>query len=360
MTTTIPVPPTSTAPTIQARAYDEHRHPSLPFPINGHAPPPQHGDHFFALSWEEIERLEETLVTEDDEPVDNPFCERQQGLLTGALHDSWDGPGDGRPFVAMAYVGLFEAIGKSPIVPDMFLSVDVSLPDDLWKKGHRAYTYWRYGKPPDVVVEIVSNKEGNEFSDKLLTYALQKVVYYVVFDPTYQMSQETLQVFKLHGGSYQQHQKQGDVWWMPEVNLGLRLWEGTYRHTETMWLRWCSKDGEVVPTGDETAQRERSEKERERSEKERERSEKERALVQAQRERSEKERERSEKERALVQVHQERSEKERERSEKERERSEKERALVQAHQERSEKERALQQMERFASQLRALGIDPEL
>jgi len=337
MTITISVPPT--VPIIQARAYDEHRHPSLPFPINGHSPPPQHGADFLALSWEEIERLEETLVTEDDEPVDNPFCERQQGLLTGPLHDSWDGPGNGRPFVAMAYVGLFEAIGKSPIVPDMFLSVDVSLPDDLWKKGHRAYTYWRYGKPPDVVVEIVSNKEGNELSDKPLTYARQKVMYYVVFDPTSQMSQEALQVLKLHGGNYQQHQKEGDVFWMPEVNLGLRLWDGIYRHTETRWLRWCYKDGKVVPTGEETAQRERSEKERERSEKER-------ALVQVHQERSEKERERSEKECALMQVHQERSEKER--------------ALMQAHQERSEKERALQQMERFAAQLRALGIDTEL
>ena len=46
----------------------------------------------------EFERAVEQLVTEDDTPVDNMFSETQQRLLTGTLKESWDGPGDGRPF----------------------------------------------------------------------------------------------------------------------------------------------------------------------------------------------------------------------------------------------------------------------
>jgi hypothetical protein len=45
------------------------------------------------------------LVTEDDTPVDNIFSEKQQRLLTEPLYNSWSGPGEGRPFVAMANVG---------------------------------------------------------------------------------------------------------------------------------------------------------------------------------------------------------------------------------------------------------------
>ena len=50
-------------------------------------------------------------------------------------------------------------------------------------KESRSYFVWEYGKAPDLVVEIVSNRKGNELGDKLLDYALAGVGYYVVFDP---------------------------------------------------------------------------------------------------------------------------------------------------------------------------------
>jgi len=49
----------------------------------------------------------EHLITEDDEPVDNVFSEKQQRLLTGPLYSSWSGPGEGRKFLACANVGVF-------------------------------------------------------------------------------------------------------------------------------------------------------------------------------------------------------------------------------------------------------------
>ena len=45
----------------------------------------------------------ETLVTEDDTPVDMR-SEKQQRLLTSPLYSFWSGPGGGRSFVAAANV----------------------------------------------------------------------------------------------------------------------------------------------------------------------------------------------------------------------------------------------------------------
>ena len=44
------------------------------------------------------------LVTEDDEPVDSIYSEKQMRLLTSTLLESWR---PGKPFVALANVGLF-------------------------------------------------------------------------------------------------------------------------------------------------------------------------------------------------------------------------------------------------------------
>src|SRR5215213_7111881 len=76
------------------------------------------------------------IVTEDDAPVDNIFSEKQQRLLTEPLYSSWPGPGSGRSFVAAANVGVFAAVSQQPLVPDVFLSLDVKIPEDMWVKNH--------------------------------------------------------------------------------------------------------------------------------------------------------------------------------------------------------------------------------
>jgi hypothetical protein len=52
--------------------------------------------------WPDVEHL----VTEDDTPVDI-FSSKQQRLLVEPLYTSWDGPGNGRRFLAMSNIGLF-------------------------------------------------------------------------------------------------------------------------------------------------------------------------------------------------------------------------------------------------------------
>src|SRR5689334_13423236 len=115
--------------------------------------------------------LRADFPTEDDTPVDNVYSEKQQRLLTEPLYSSWSGP-DGRgKFVAMANVGLFYSDTKPAIVPDGLLSVGVEAPDDMWPREHRSYFIRKYGKSPEVVIEVVSNREGKELDDKPRIYA---------------------------------------------------------------------------------------------------------------------------------------------------------------------------------------------
>jgi hypothetical protein len=88
------------------------------------------------------------LVTEDDTPVDNILAEKQERLLTEPLYSSWSGPpvgddGQGRRFAVLANVGLFPSPDEPPVVPDVMLSLDVVIPEDLREKKNRSYFVWR-------------------------------------------------------------------------------------------------------------------------------------------------------------------------------------------------------------------------
>jgi Uma2 family endonuclease len=193
----------------------------------------------------------EHLITEDDEPVDNIFSEKQQRILTESLYSSWSGPGENRSFLALANVGLFYDPSKQPLVPDVLVSLDVNMPDNVWQKKNRSYFVKRYGKAPEVVIEIVSNKKGEETGTKLKDYAQAGVRYYVVFDPEEQLSQGKLSVYELQNNRYVKTDEQ----WLSEVQLGLTLWEGQYEDKYDVWLRWCDRQGHLIATGKEKAEK---------------------------------------------------------------------------------------------------------
>jgi Putative restriction endonuclease len=192
------------------------------------------------------------LVIEDDTPVDNLFSEKQQRLLTEPLYSA-QALFNGRSFLASANVGVFYALRRPPLVPDVFLSLDVEPPQDFKEKKNRTYFVWEFGKPPDVVIEIVSIKEGNELGSKLKNYAQMGVTYYAVYDPLQQLGQKPLYIYALREGQYFEL----DRHWLPQVGLGLTLWQGTFEEIQGEWLRWCDESGSVVATGAERAQQER-------------------------------------------------------------------------------------------------------
>ncbi len=197
------------------------------------------------------------LATEDDTPVDNFFSAELQRLLVETLYSSWAQTCD-RKFVADANVGIFSAIKRPPIVPDMFLSLDVEVDRDFRQKSNRSYFVWEMGKPPDVAIEVVSNQFGNELGSKLRDYASISVSYYVVFDPFAQLGDRLLRVFGLHEGRYQEMspvlgKNAQALFWLEQVELGLLVKSGEYEGKQDMWLRWCDRNGDIYLAGRELA-----------------------------------------------------------------------------------------------------------
>lgn len=186
------------------------------------------------------------LVTEDDTPVDNFASAKQQRLLVSSLYSSLQN----QIFLGESNVGIYHIYKKPPIVPDVFLSLDVQLPENWWEKQNRCYLVWEFGNSPEVVIEIVSNKIGDELGDKLKTYEHMRVSYYIVYDPNQQLGEKQLRIYQLIGRRYIETSET----WLEQVELGLTLWSGEFEGRQDTWLRWCYQDGTVLPTGDERAQ----------------------------------------------------------------------------------------------------------
>jgi len=192
------------------------------------------------------------LVLEDDTPLDSFINEKQQRLLTTVFYSGAD-TGITVPLIAAANVGLFNSVRQPGIAPDVFLSLNISDAEDWWQRQVRYYLFWEFGKPPEVVIEIVSPTPGNELGNKLIDYARMRIMYYVVYDPLRQLGNNVLRVFELQGKSYIPK----DDAFFAEVGLGVTLWEGEFENINATWLRWCYPNGTPIPTGDElVAQRE--------------------------------------------------------------------------------------------------------
>ena len=232
-------------------------------------------DPILTLAPEDIPDVEH-LITEDDTPVDM-FAEKQQRLLTTALYESWHGPGDSRPFLAASNVGIFYSIHQPPLVPDVFLSLDVKLPEDLWAKQGRSYFTWTYGKPPDVVIEVVCNTLEGEIDTKMERYAWFGVPYYVIFDPIEQVQKGVLRAYELMP-TRTYRERSPHI--LPGTGLGLQIWQGVFERREAPWLRWQDASGALILVWEEREEQiRRIRQARERAQQAEEQAQQERARV---------------------------------------------------------------------------------
>nr|WP_293094587.1 Uma2 family endonuclease [Okeania sp. SIO2F4] len=188
------------------------------------------------------------MILEDDTPLDSFINEKQQRLLTTVFYSGAEIPIN-VPFIVAANVGLFSHVRDSGIVPNVFLSLNIIGSEEWWERNVSSYLFWEFGKPPDVVIEIISPTPGNELGSKLTDYAQLKIPYYVVYDPLQKLSETVLQVFQMQFNSYI---PKNDAWFT-DINLGLTLWNGRFENINGTWLRWCDADGNVIKTGDEIA-----------------------------------------------------------------------------------------------------------
>lgn len=190
------------------------------------------------------------IETENDDPVDNIASAKQQRLLVESLYSSWS---PGRKFMIDTNVGVFNSISEPPVVPDVFLSMDVEPAVDWWKKEHRSYFAWEFGKYPELVIEVISNRKGGELADKMAKYAKLGIVYYVIYDPNHHvLKNETLRAHIRHGTTYTEMASP----YFQELQLRLGVWEGDYESRHDRWLRWMRIDDSLILTGKERADQE--------------------------------------------------------------------------------------------------------
>lgn len=149
--------------------------------------------------------------------------------------------------------------------PDWFLAVGVS---SLYqgRDMRLSYVTWQEAANPLVIVELIS--PGTEDEDFGRTVAkpegpptkwtvyeqILQVPYYLVFN----RYTNQLRIFQLASGRYQEQTLQNNRFWIPELNLGLGLWYGTYKagthqESERLWLRWYNPNGQWSLTNAELA-----------------------------------------------------------------------------------------------------------
>jgi hypothetical protein len=85
---------------------------------------------------------------------------------------------------------------------------------------------------------------------------------------TFSRYNDELRIFKLSGPHYQEVTDHQGRFWVEGADLGLGLWQGRYLNEDRLWLRWYDREGNWIPTPDETAEQERQRADVERKDKE--------------------------------------------------------------------------------------------
>lgn len=157
--------------------------------------------------------------------------------------------------------------------PDWFAVVDSSRLYE-GQELRLSYVIWQEGVTPLIVLELISPsteaedlgntlREANKPPTKWQVYEqILRIPYYATFN----RYTEAFQIYRLVAGKYEPLAPNNQGIWLPEAELGLGLWAGTFQGVERNWLRWYDGHGEWILTPAELAvleqQRAESEKQR--------------------------------------------------------------------------------------------------
>ncbi|BDA66553.1 hypothetical protein CAL7716_007190 [Calothrix sp. PCC 7716] len=205
-----------------------------------------------------------------DEPVDNI----NQPPLAAALSEilQMNGKLPANALTPTNYGICVKVNGRYVIkAPDWAYIPNIIVPRS---EVERSYTPTLQGDMPVIVVEFVSDTEGNEYSVKP-TYppgkwyfyeTILKVSNYVIFQP----DTGGIEFYVLNtSGKYTiQDADQNNRYWVPQMNLFLGVWQGTKENRTGYWLRWWDEEGNLLLWGTEMVEleRQRAEQESQRAE----------------------------------------------------------------------------------------------
>jgi Uma2 family endonuclease len=189
---------------------------------------------------------QDQLPCDDGVPMETQRHKMQMDLLIETLYP-WleareDGYVGGNMFI---YYSLAQVKNQDFKGPDFFAVLGVP------KKERKSWVVWEEGKPPDVVIELLSESTAKyDKTDKKLIYQNQmRVSEYFWYDP---FNPDDWQGFCLVSGCYQPLEfERKDRLVSESLNLALVRWQGDYNGVQAVWLRWETLDGQLLPTKQE-------------------------------------------------------------------------------------------------------------
>jgi len=231
------------------------------------------------------------LPYDDGIPMETARHKFQMDMLIDTLFP-WisqrpDGFVNGNMFV---YYSLEQVKNEDFRGPDFFVVLGVPKTERL------SWVVWEEGKPPDLVIELLSESTRNKdkHEKKLIYQNLLRVPEYFWFDP---FNSEDWAGFRLNCGVYQPITPDSQNQFVSQcLGLALVRWKGIYRNIDATWLRWSTLEGELLPTSQEMVEmeKEQTQEERLRTQEERLRTQEERLRTQEERLRTQEERLRAE------------------------------------------------------------------
>ncbi len=186
----------------------------------------------------------------DGVPMETQRHKLQMDLLIDTLH-TWlaqrsDGYVSGNMFI---YFSASQVRNQDFKGPDVFVVLGVP------QHERKSWVVWEEGgKTPDVVIELLSDstRETDKTEKKRIYQDRLRVPEYFWYDP---FNPEDWVGFALHDGVYETlvFDKQNRL---ISQCLGLALvrWQGIYKGVETLWIRWETLEGVLLPTAQEAAE----------------------------------------------------------------------------------------------------------
>ena len=228
------------------------------------------------------------LPETDGLPVENTYQHPQSVLLTTTLTPLLDRLNESDEYLIGTSTAIYWMAAKRPFegckAPDWYYVPNV--PKLLNGEFRKSYVLWEEYSNPVLVVEYVSGNGAEEHDrtpgwGKMWVYEQRiRAAFYAIWD----VAKNRLEVFELNGARTRYSAVQPNAsgrFTIPQMELELGIWEGSYLGSVARWLRGWDAKGQLLPTPEERAEAEtkraRSEKQRAESEKQRADSEKLRA-----------------------------------------------------------------------------------